>query len=54
MPDHHKVPDCSVTAYWNYYEQDKYTVANKNEELKFRPDEIIYAIRNGSSNYIPC
>ena len=54
MPDHHKVPDCSITAYWNYYEQDKYTVANKNEQLKFRPDEIIYGIHNGSSNYIPC
>ncbi len=54
MPDHHKVPDCSVTAYWNYYEQDKYTVANKNEEFKFRPHEIIYAIHDGSSNHIPC
>jgi len=54
MPDHHKVPDCSITAYWNYYEQDKYTVANKNEKFKFRPHEIIYAIHNGSSNYIPC
>ena len=54
MPDHHKVPDCSVTAYWNYYEQDKHKVANKNEEFKFRPHEIIYAIYDGSSNYIPC
>jgi len=54
MPDHHKVPDCSITAYWNYYEQDKYTVANKNEKFKFRPHEIIYAIYDGSSNYIPC
>ena len=53
MPDHHKVPDCSVTAYWNYYEQDKHTVANNNEEFKFRPHEIIYAIHNGSSDYIP-
>jgi len=52
MPDHHKVPDCSVTAYWNYYEQDKYTVANKNEEFKFRPNEIIYTIHDGGSNYI--
>ena len=31
MPDHHKVPDCSVTAYWNYYEQEKHTVANKTK-----------------------
>jgi hypothetical protein len=54
MPDHHKVPDCSVTAYWNYYEQDKHTVANNNEEFKFRPDEIIYAIHNRGSDYIPC
>ena len=54
MPDHHKVPDCSVTAYWNYYEQDKHTVANNNEEFKFRPDEIIYAIHNSGSDYIPC
>ena len=53
MPDHHKVPDCSITAYWNYYEQDKHTVANNNEEFKFRPDEIIYAIHDGSGDYIP-
>ena len=53
MPDQYKVPDCSVTAYWNYYEQEKHTVANKNEEFKFRPDEIIYAIHDGSSDYIP-
>jgi hypothetical protein len=36
MPDQYKVPGCSVTAYWNYYEQEKHTVAAKNEELIFR------------------
>ena len=41
MPDQYKVPDCSITAYWNYYEREKHTVANKNEEFKFRPDEYI-------------
>ena len=32
-------PGCSITAYWNYYEQEKYTVAAKDEQLIFRPDE---------------
>jgi hypothetical protein len=36
MPDQYKVPGCSVTAYWNYYEQEKHTVAAKNEHLIFR------------------
>jgi hypothetical protein len=39
MPDQYKVPGCSITAYWNYYEQEKYTVAAKDEPLIFRPDE---------------
>ena len=39
MPDQYKVPGCSITAYWNYYEQEKYTVAAKDELLIFRPDE---------------
>ena len=39
MPDHYKVVGCSITAYWNYYEQEKYTVAAKDEQLIFRPDE---------------
>lgn len=33
MPDQYKVPGCSVTAYWNYYEGEKYSVANKREKL---------------------
>jgi len=37
MPDKYKVPGCSITAYWNYYEQDKYKVANKNEKIIIRP-----------------
>jgi hypothetical protein len=52
MPEQYKVPGCSVTAYWNYYEREKHTVANKNEELKFRPDEYIN-IHFSNSNYIP-
>jgi hypothetical protein len=39
MPDQYKVPGCSITAYWNYYEQEKHTVAAKDEQLIFRPDE---------------
>ena len=39
MPDAYKVPGCSVTAYWNYYEQEKYTIAAKDEQLIFRPYE---------------
>ena len=37
MPDEYKVPGCSITAYWKYYEQDKYKVANKNEQIIVRP-----------------
>ena len=37
MPDEYKVPGCSITAYWNYYEQDKYKIANKNEQIIVRP-----------------
>jgi hypothetical protein len=33
MPDQYKVPGCSVTAYWNYYEGEKYLVAAKDEML---------------------
>jgi hypothetical protein len=36
MPDQYKVAGCSVTAYWNYYEQEKHTVAAKDEQLIFR------------------
>ena len=38
MPDKYKVPGCSITAYWNYYEGEKYLVANKNEMLITRND----------------
>ena len=37
MPDHYKVPGCSITAYWNYYEGEKYTVANADEMIITRP-----------------
>ena len=40
MPDKYKVPGCSITAYWNYYEGEKYLVANKNEMLITR--DILY------------
>ena len=39
MPDKYKVPGCSITAYWNYYEGEKYTVANADEMLITRPKE---------------
>ena len=39
MPDQYKVPDCSITAYWNYYEGEKYLVAAKNELLITRPEK---------------
>jgi len=53
MPDEYKVPGCSITAYWNYYEGEKYLVANKNEQLITRPDEIFSNINSDSYN-IPC
>jgi len=37
MPDEYKVANDSVSAYWNYYENEKYTVKNANEELITRP-----------------
>jgi len=36
MPDQYKVPGCSITAYWNYYEQEKHVVASQDEPLIFR------------------
>lgn len=33
MPDEYKVDNDAVTAYWNYYEKEKHTVKNSNEEL---------------------
>ena len=40
MPDEYKVKNNSVSAYWNYYEQDKYKIANKNEQKIIRPHNI--------------
>jgi hypothetical protein len=37
MPDEYKVINDSVSAYWNYYENEKHTVRNANEELITRP-----------------
>ena len=37
MPDEYKVENDSVSAYWNYYEQEKYKIANKNEQKISRP-----------------
>lgn len=37
MPDEYKVEDDSISAYWNYYEGDKYKIANKNEQKIVRP-----------------
>jgi len=37
MPDEYKVDNDSVSAYWNYYEQDKYKIANKNEQKIIQP-----------------
>ena len=40
MPDEYKVDNDSVSAYWNYYEQDKCKIANKNEQKIIRPLNI--------------
>ena len=40
MPDEYKVDNDSVSAYWNYYEQDKHKIANKNEQKIVRPLNI--------------
>ncbi|MDA9245718.1 pyrimidine dimer DNA glycosylase/endonuclease V [Polaribacter sp.] len=37
MPDEYKVANDSVSAYWNYYEQEKKSVRNSNEEIILRP-----------------
>ena len=39
MPDEYKT-ECSVDAYWNYYENEKHTVKNKNEQKIIRPHNI--------------
>jgi len=33
MPDQYKVKGDSVSAYWNYYEQEKHSVRNSNENI---------------------
>ena len=40
MPDEYKVKGDSISAYWNYYEQDKYKIANKNEQIIIRPSYV--------------
>lgn len=37
MPDEYKVEGDSLSAYWNYYEQDKVKIKNKNEQKISRP-----------------
>jgi hypothetical protein len=39
MPDEYKELS-SLAAYWNYYEQEKHTVKNKNEQKIIRPHYI--------------
>lgn len=40
MPDEYKA-DCSVDAYWNYYEGEKHTVANANENKITRSATLV-------------
>ena len=40
MPDEFKVEGNSLAAYWNYYEQEKHLVRNKNEQKIIRPHYI--------------
>jgi hypothetical protein len=37
MPDQYKVKNDSVSAYWNYYEIEKQSIRNSNEEIIKRP-----------------
>ena len=37
MPDQYKVDGNSVEAYWNYYEAEKVSVRNSNENIITRP-----------------
>ena len=36
MPDEYKVKDDSVSAYWNYYENEKHKIKNKDEQKIIR------------------
>ena len=40
MPEEYKVNDNSLLAYWNYYEQEKQNIRNKNEQKIIRPSNI--------------
>ena len=40
MPDAYKVLGCSITAYWNYYEQEKQLIKGKNEQKIIRTTNI--------------
>lgn len=40
MPDEYKVLGNSVLGYWNYYENEKHTVKNKDEQKIIRPHYI--------------
>jgi hypothetical protein len=40
MPDEYKVEGDSISAYWNYYEQEKHLVRNKNEQKIIRPHSV--------------
>jgi len=37
MPDEYKVKDDSLSAYWNYYEQEKQLIKGKDEQKIIRP-----------------
>jgi len=39
MPDEYKDPS-SLIAYWNYYENEKQNIRNKNEQKITRPSNI--------------
>ena len=40
MPDGYKVEGDSLSAYWNYYEQEKQLIKGKNEQKIIRPTNI--------------
>jgi hypothetical protein len=40
MPDEYKVEGDSISAYWNYYEQEKQLIKGKNEQKIIRPINI--------------
>ncbi len=40
MPDEYKVKGDSISAYWNYYEQEKYKIKSKDEQKIIRTFNI--------------